>query len=217
VSNFTQQQRFRLWQRLILSGCLLFSLLYVVATFYYPGGTYLDKSSQGFSWAQNYWCNLLNENAINGQHNPAKPIAFTAMIVLSLTVMMFWYMFPFQAGFKTPERYIMQLSGFLSMAISVFISTDLHDSIINVAGLFGLIALTGTLIGLRKLRWTYLFYMGLFIVLLLALNNLLYYLKNLMYYLPVVQKITFLSFLLWICFINLNCQSKTTTGTSFVE
>lgn len=35
-----------------------FLLFYVVATFFYPGGSQLDKTASGFSWTQNYWCNL---------------------------------------------------------------------------------------------------------------------------------------------------------------
>src|SRR5689334_10668516 len=127
-------------------GCALFLLLYLLASVYYPGGNYLNKSAQGFSWTQNYWCNLLNENAINGKHNAARPIAFTAMAVLCLTLSFFWYEFPQWAQLKTRQRFLMQASGVVSMAISIFIFTDFHDTIINVAAVFGLIAIVGTLI-----------------------------------------------------------------------
>jgi hypothetical protein len=139
------------------------------------------------------------------------------MAALSGTLIIFWYIFPLLVGFKARERYLIQASGCLSMVISVFIFTSLHDTIINVAGLFGLMALTGTLIGLRKLGWTALFYMGLFAVLLIGLNNLLYYRKDMMYYLPVVQKMTFLYFLLWICSINICWSRKTTTNAGVVK
>jgi hypothetical protein len=197
------QRQFRFLQLLPLLGSVVFVLLYFIASLYYPGGTYLNKSFVGFSWTQNFWCNLLNETAINGEPNPARPIALTGMVVLCFTLMAFWYLFPLQAGFAKRERYTIQASGFIAMIIGSFIFTRLHDNVINAAGLFGLIALTGTLQGLKKLGWRKLFYMGLFVVVLIALNNLLYYKKSLMYYLPVVQKITFLYFLLWICFINI--------------
>jgi hypothetical protein len=209
------KRRHPLWQLLPLFGCSLFSLLYFIATLYYPGGTYLNKSTQGFSWAQNYWCNLLNEFAINGKPNPARPIAFIAMAVLSCSLIIFWYQFPKMVSFKAKEQYIIQASGFIAMVTSVFIFTNLHDTIINIAGVFGLIALAGTLTGLRKLRWTSLFYMGLFVVVLIGVNNLLYYQKHLIYYLPVVQKITFLYFLLWICFISIQSFRKATPTQAF--
>ena len=212
-----QHKTIPFWRLMPLFGSVLFFLLYFIASLYYPGGTYLDKSYEGFSWTQNYWCNLLNESAINGQRNEARPIAFTAMAVLNLTLIIFWYMFPFHVGFKTKERYIIQASGFLSMGISIFIFTNLHDTIINVAGAFGLIALGGTLIGLRKAGWNNLFYMGVFIIFLIGVNNLLYYQKSLMYYLPIVQKITFLTFLLWVCFINVRWCGRTATDKSFIK
>jgi hypothetical protein len=86
VNDFKQHKAHVFWQLMPLFGSILFSLLYFIATLYYPGGNYLDKGSHGFSWTQNYWCNLLGENAINGHQNLARPIAFTAMAVLSLTL-----------------------------------------------------------------------------------------------------------------------------------
>ena len=84
----------------------------------------------------------------------------------------------------------------------VYFHRNLHDIIINIATVFGLIAVIGTFIGLLELKWTKLFWVGIFILPLVALNNFLYYKTGLLIYLPVVQKITFLYFLLWICLID---------------
>lgn len=46
------------------TGILIFFMLYVVAALLYPGGSQADKASTGFSWMNNYWCNLLNEKAM---------------------------------------------------------------------------------------------------------------------------------------------------------
>ncbi|HEY4874960.1 MAG TPA: hypothetical protein VIH86_05270 [Puia sp.] len=183
-------------------GTLIYLLLYIIATFFYPGGSQADKNSVGFSWTQNYWCNLLNENAINGQHNATRPIAIVAMFFLCITLMVFWYIFPKQTGFRKSRKLIVQVSGFASMISIMFISTALHDIVINIATVFGLIAVIGTFIGLLELKWTRLFWVGIFILPLVALNNFLYYKTGLLIYLPVVQKITFLYFLLWICLID---------------
>jgi hypothetical protein len=187
-------------------------LFYFIATLYYPGGSQLSKNSKGFSWTQNYWCNLLNENAINGLHNPARPIALTAMVILCLTLSLFWYIFPLQVEFSKRTRFIIQFSGLTGMATGLFLFTSLHDIIINVATAFGLIALVGTLVGLKKLKCTRLLWMGLFIFVLIGLNNLLYYGDGLLTHLPVVQKISFLYFLVWICCINLRLNNKAVLG-----
>jgi hypothetical protein len=191
-----------------LFGTVIFLCLYVVATLFYPGGSQVDKHAKGFSWAQNYWCNLMNEKAINGEHNTARPIALTGMFVLSLALISFWYIFPDKTGLSKGSRLTIQVSGALSMVIGMFIITDLHDIIINVAGIFGLIALTGTLAALHKLRWRKLFWLGIFDLVLVVLNNILYHGNGLMLYLPVVQKITFLFFLLWICLMNIQVFRK---------
>ena len=196
------------WLLVPVTGILLFIGLYIVAACYYPGGSQADAHSTGFSWINNYWCNLLNENAINGQRNTARPIALTAMVILSFTLAIFWYLFPVQAGLQKALRITIQVSGVLAALIGLFIFTSYHDTITNLASLCGLIATTGTFIGLYKLKWTKLFGLGILNLLLVAINNLLYYSNGLLSYLPLVQKITFLSFLVWICGITIGLYRK---------
>ncbi len=183
-------------------GIVLYVILYYVATLFYPGGSQFHKNSKGFSWAQNYWCNLLNERAINGQYNAARPIGITAMIVLCIALIIFWYIFSIQIPFKKISGILIRVSGFVSMVIGMLIFIGPHDLVMNVAMFFGLIAIGGTFAGLKKMRYNKLFLMGIFILFLIVLNNVLYYGTGLLVYLPVVQKITFLAFLLWIVLIN---------------
>jgi hypothetical protein len=181
----------------------MFTMLYIVATLLYPGGSQADKNADGFSWINNYWCNLLNETAINGQANTARPYAITAMFVLCATLAVFWFLFARHANFSKSARRLVTFSGITSMTITMFLFTGFHDLVINVAGLFGLIALAGTYVGLYKKQSYRLFVMGLFNLLLIIVNNILYHSTGLLKYLPVVQKITFLFFLIWICLIDI--------------
>lgn len=190
------------WQLLPLAGVATFAVLYVIAACLYPGGTPDDATTKGFSWLHNYWCNLLNETALNGQPNIARPIAFTAMVVLAVSLVAFWFLFPLQVGFGKRGRWTMQASGLLAMLTALALSTPLHDVAINVASGFGLVALTGTFIGLHRLGWKRLFWMGIFNLVLIGLNNLCYYGPGLWMYLPVVQKVTFLYFLSWVGLVN---------------
>jgi len=185
-------------------GIILYVLLYFIATLFYPGGSQADKNSVGFSWVNNYWCNLLYDKAINGKPNPAQPTALTAMAVLCVTLIIFWYQFPIQVRLNSRLRLATQISGALSMAVAFLLFTNFnHDLIINTASAFGLIATTGTFIGLWRKKWLGLFYFGLFNLLLVGLNNLLYYTIGLNAQLPLVQKITFLFFLVWFCCITI--------------
>jgi hypothetical protein len=198
-----------IWLLLPFFGTLLFVTLYVIATFFYPGGSQADKNSTGFSWADNYWCNLLNEPAINGQHNPAKPIAMTGMLILCLSLSYFWFLFPRHVNVGKFVKSSIQISGAVAMTIAFFLFANIdHDMVINSASIFGLIATIGTFIGLYKVRWYGLLTIGFFIILLVGLNNYFYNNKALMVYLPIVQKISFATFLVWVCGIDINLYRR---------
>lgn len=186
-----------------LFGAVLFLFLYVAAAKLYPGGSQFDANETGFSFKHGYWCNLLNEKALNGQTNKGRPFAIASLLTLILTLGLFWYIFPIMVVIPKNLKRIIQFSGFASMTTVIFISSKHHDFITNIASFFGLIAVCGTILALRKLPWTRLFWFGVFNILLVVVNNILYYGDGLQLYLPVVQKITFTSFLLWICLTNI--------------
>ena len=202
-------------------GTVLFIILYIIATLFYPGGSQVDKNSIGFSWLNNYWCNLLNEQAINGQLNSAKPIAMIAMLILCLTLILFWFLFPSYVDVDKKLAIIIKVFGSFAMIIGFLLFTKInHDLITNLASGFGVIAIIGILIGLYKTGWKGLFFFGILNFLLVGLNNYVYYKKGLIVYLPVVQKITFALFLFWICSIDLNLyyeQRKTTTNMNCLK
>lgn len=184
-------------------GTILFVLLYVVAALLYPGGSQVDEKAIGFSWINNYWCNLINERAINGEPNPAKPLAMAGMIVLCVSLAFFWILFPNHINLQTKLKRVIQITGLLAAVIAFLLFTNMdHDLITYLASGFGLIATVGTFIGLYKQRWFGLFLFGLMNMLLVGLNNYVYYTKGLIIYLPVIQKISFATFLIWICCID---------------
>jgi hypothetical protein len=195
------------WFWIPLLGIPSFVLLYVWASFYYPGGSQADAQSTGFSWVNNYWCNLLNTTAINGQANPAQPIAMTAMVVLCISLAVFWYLFPMISLSKTLSVRITQFTGVAAMGTALLLNSSIdHDLITNLASLMGLVAVVGTLIGLRRLEWNALFWFGAMNLLLVLLNNLLYYNAELIRYLPLVQKISFAAFLVWLFLISMKSR-----------
>ena len=197
-----------IWILTPILGSFLFVILYVIAAILYPGGSGADKTIIGYSWTNNYWCNLLNEKALNGQTNAAKPIAVTAMFILCLALSSFWIVFPALTQLKKYHRLLIQIAGTVCMLTSFLLLTSIdHDLAVNTSSAFGLIAMIGTLIALYQLEWNRLFAFGLFNLLLIALNNYLYHTEQ-MTYLPLVQKFSFLSFLVWICFIDINLYRK---------
>src|SRR5437867_2452670 len=106
-----------IWVLIPSVGIILFLLLYVVATFFYPGGSIADLSTKGFDWFHNYWCDLTDQVARNGEINPARPIALTAMLILFSTLTVFWFYLPrlFQTGkYNQVTRY----AGLISMIVA---------------------------------------------------------------------------------------------------
>ena len=193
----------KFWILLPAIGCVLFIILYVIAAILYPGGSEGDKTATGYNWTKNYWCNLLYDKAINGKINTAKPVAVVAMVILCISLSAFWILFAATVQIKKYQRSVIQIAGTLSMITAFLLLTKVdHDIAVNTSSFFGAIATIGTIAALYKLRWKILFLFGLFNVTLIALNNLLYHSAK-MTYLPIVQKVSFLSFLIWFCLIDL--------------
>ena len=89
-----------------IAGAILFLFFYYIATLNYPGGSQTYKHSKGFSWLHNYWCNLLNENAINGQPNAGRTYAMAGMLLLYLSLGWFWYFFALYMQLKKSYRIV---------------------------------------------------------------------------------------------------------------
>lgn len=177
-------------------------MLYITATLYYPGGSTIDSTRAGFDWLHNYWCDLTGQLAKNGEVNPARPVALTAIVVLCSALGVFWQIVP--RLFIKNKRFtkIIRYAGILSMAITVFIFTDFHDTVINVAGIFFVVAVLGTFIGLYNNNLLKLFSYGIFCLILILANYGIYETGFLLSILPVAQKVAFIVFIGWIGWVN---------------
>jgi hypothetical protein len=210
ISNYFLQEKQKNTMQLIpVFGAALFALLYFIATLYYPGGSQANQFSIGFSWMNNYWCNLLNYVAINGKPNTAKPIAMVALFVLCVSLMFFWLNISREIYFSKTLKLLVKYCGITSMIIAFLLFTNInHDLLINGSSALGCIALIGSFIALYKLKFIAAFRLGLLNMICIVANNILYYNESLIIYLPLVQKISFLLFLLWISFVSIQLYKK---------
>lgn len=174
---------------------------------FYPGGSQADARAKGFSWLHNYWCNLLNEKGINGELNRGRPFAQMALLVLSLTLLSFWAVAAHRLPFSQKKKHFVLTSGLASLVLLPFLVSAYHDTVINLSGALGLISMIIIYAGLYKEGWYGLFSFGVFNLALVALNNYIYYTTSL-YYLPLVQKFTFASFLLWVCLVTIKLYRR---------
>ncbi len=201
MTKFRDSSFARILVLLPVAGILLFAVLYLLAAYLYPGGSEFNPNATGFSWTENYWCNLLNKKAINGRHNIGRPYALMALAVLAFTLTLFWHLFALLLSTSRKSKLLIQVSGTLSMLIFILFSSAYHDIIINLSGLFGLIAFLKTMAELKRQRVTGIWYFGVLNLLLVAANNILYYNTTWRIHLPTVQKVTFLTFLSWMCLV----------------
>jgi len=118
-------------------------------------------------------------------------------------------LFPALIQLKRNHRFLIQVAGIISMLTSFLLLAPIdNDLAINISSLFGFIAIIGTIVALRQLKWNGFFVFGLFNILLIALNNYLYHTEQ-MTYLAIVQKFTFLSFLTWFFLIDIKLYGIT--------
>lgn len=82
-----------LLNRIPVLGIICFACLYYYASTLYPGGSQADLHSDGFDWVHNYWCNLMNEKGGNGQINTARRMAIFAMMLLCVSLSVFFVQF----------------------------------------------------------------------------------------------------------------------------
>ncbi|MDA9774423.1 hypothetical protein N9B82_05650 [Saprospiraceae bacterium] len=189
-------------QFIIPIGILSFICLFLYASSLYPGGSQADLSSVGYDWVNNYWCNLLNEKAMNKQVNPARPYAIFAMATLCVSLISFFINIGRSySEFKFWSRAI-EYGGTLSMITAIFMFTKYHDIITVISSFLGLFAVLGISVIIYKSSFRFYKYTAIFIGFLLFINNFIYYSGSGISYLPLVQKFSMLVVLLWVIGLN---------------
>lgn len=183
-------------------GITLFAGLYIYSSSLYPGGSQANLNTIGFDWVNNYWCNLMNENAMNEEVNPARPFAILAMIILCFSLAVFFIHFAKTFSKNKIWKKTIQVSGILSMVFAALIFTQYRDAMTIVSSVFGLFVVIGIVRELYLSEMVLFKLSGVICLLLLALNNYIYYTTHALSILPLLQKITFAIVLLWIVGLN---------------
>lgn len=171
-----------------LYGIVLFVLLYVIAALLYPGGSNTSTVSKGFSFWNNYWCDLTGDTAKNGAVNPARPVAIAAWVILCGSLGLFWILLP--RLFTVPQHPLIQYCGVIASVSAMLTFTVLHDTAINLAGFFGTIALVPAFVELKKAQYHHLLALALVCFLLGLVNYAIYMSKHGLAVLPALQKMT---------------------------
>ncbi len=191
-----------------LGGMGLFILLYIMAAMNYPGGSWVFLNQDGFSFWNNYLCDLLDLYAINGEVNSARFYAIIALGFLCTGLFWLWFYLPRLFENKSTNQSIMRISGLLSLITIVFLALASHDKVVYIAGFFAVIALISCSIELFKAGYKNLFMLGIFCLLVFLVNYYIYESRLLIKSLPVLQKFTFILFISWFVCLDVALYRK---------
>lgn len=190
-------------------GILIFMGLYIYATTLYPGGSQADINSVGYDWLNNFWCNLMSVNSMNGLENPARPVALFAMIILCSSMTLFFFQFANYFVENKNWKITIKISGTLAMLSAVFIFTKFHDIMTTILSVCGVIGIIGIIRALHKNKMTFFKVSGIICMSLVGIINLFYYNENLIIHLPLVQIVAFVLILAWTVGLNIKMKTKT--------
>lgn len=181
--------------------CVIIAVLFlVIATLLYPGGSILDKNSEGFDWSKNFFSNLFLAKALNGTDNPSRIWAIIGMVFNSIGYGIF-YIHTARKIDHSHTVFVLRAVGISNMIFTFLIATPLHDIMVTVSS-------TLTMLGL--------FYITVFIFrtklhglkLFCVVSLLIFYFTLYLYgagdwgLLAVMQKISFICFMLLILVIE---------------
>lgn len=191
-------------------GMALFCIFYVIAAIYYPGGSYVNPDQIGFSFLDNYLCDLLDSNAINGNENIARIPSRIAFGILCLTLIFIWYQIPRLFKTKNFNHDLIRVCGIIAMLAAFFLASGTHDTIVYTAGIVGSVAFLATFIELFKEGYYKLFILGICCLVLILVNFVVYETGNNRNILPIIQKITFIICISWFLLLMVSIHKKLT-------
>ena len=189
-------------------GILVFISIYIYASQLYPGGSIADINSIGFDGRNNHWCNLMRESGLNGIQNQARPVAIAGITILCLSMIVFFIQFANYFEKSRIWNITIKISGGLAMLSATFIFTKYHNLMTTILSICGTIVIIGMIRALHNNQLTFFKVMGVFCILIIALNNFFYYNEDLIQYSPLVQKSAFLLILTWTIGLNFIINRK---------
>lgn len=185
------------WLQAALVGLFLFLPMYAFSVLNYQGGSLADPTARGFSFKENFWCDVLQKETYNGTENTLRAFSILATAWITSCLCIFWMQVPDIIQIRSIKKEVIQLFGSLSMVFLMFLFTPFHDSLLTVSGGFGLVAFVLLLDEFRRLN-VFLSLMGLLALVSMVWSELVFQIGINIGYLPIYQKISFIFFIFWV-------------------
>jgi hypothetical protein len=185
-------------KNLILIGITLGVLFLIIATAYYPGGTYNNEFSVGYSWSENYISNLLRPLAVNGMENAARPWAIVGILFLTSAFGLFFVKFSAFIKIKSAAFIIKYLGVTATFLGFLTIIPSLHDLMVTITSILTLLIFFYITILVIKAKMPIFSIVSIFFLSLFYLATFMYFGRFHLEYMPIMQKIILLAKIVWI-------------------
>jgi len=126
----------------------------------------------------------MNEKGMIGQMNTARPYAITAMIILCVSLAIFFIQFAQKFAQNRFWKFTIKVFGILAMTFAVLIYTKYHDLMTTLSSIFGIFVVVGIVWEVYKSKLNLFKIGGIVCVILLGIKNYIYYSGNGIEYLP---------------------------------
>ena len=186
----------------------LYLLVFTIAALDYPGGSENVPNAVGYSFFHNFLCDAMNAVTHIGTPNPARSLAVKSHLILSATMIAFFFILPEIFNWKNRNTQLIRYVGMLTMTVFIFMYTPLHDHIVTATGVLGTIALIPFFIEMRKYPDGWLKYLAYICFALSIIVFFIFETKMGYYYLPFLQKITFAFDAAWVIWVSLIVSKK---------
>ncbi len=195
-------------------GLISYVFVFTYAAAGYPGGSYNKTEAIGYSFFHNFLCDAMDPITKSGIINTARNTAIVSHLILSLSMITFFYLLPEVFSNKNRNTKLIRYFGVASMTVFIFMYTSYHDVMVTCTGILGSIALVPLFLELHKYNNRGLRLLAYLCFSLSLVVFFSYETKIGFYYLPFLQKITFFldaCFVIWSCSILIDNNKEAVT------
>lgn len=180
-----------------------FIILLIFAALNYPGGNRFDREATSFSIVYNFYSDLFHRGAYNATPNTARQLAFYSLAALGLSFVSVWLLLSNCFIFKGNDRLIANIFGLL-LVLQLCLFSKFHDLALWTMVAVGLPTALWLITRLYRHKKDSAAFSTVLLLSLCLLNFLVWAADELGPVLPVIQKITFLTYCLWV--VHFTCE-----------
>ncbi len=189
-------------------GMAAYLVVFTFAALDYPGGSQNIAELTNYSFFHNFLCDVMNPITERGVSNPARSLATISHLILSVTMIVFFYLLPEIFDWSNRNTLLIRYVGMLTMTVFVFMYTSIHDHIVTATGVLGTFALIPFFIEMKKYPKGGLKLLAYVCFLLSIVVFFIFETKIGFYYLPLIQKITFVFDAWWVIWVSVIVSKK---------